>query len=94
MDEVRKAYPDTEVRLTFTSNIIRSVWRKRRANPSEWLSQGVPEEILYVKNLIQTLGDLREDGFTDIIVQPSHMFYMEQSQDLEAYVTAFSYNFV
>jgi len=90
MDEVHKAYPDTEVRLTFTSNIIRSVWKKRRANASDWLSQGVPEEILYVKNLIQTLGDLQEEGFTDIIVQPSHMFFMEQSQDLEAYIAAFN----
>ena len=25
---VRKAYPATEVRLTFTSNMIRSVWKK------------------------------------------------------------------
>lgn len=85
-ETVKEAYPGTEVRTTFTSNIIRKVWKKRRAEPQKWLDQGVPEEILYVKNFIATVGDLLEDGYTNIIVQPSHMFYMEQSYDLQQYV--------
>lgn len=88
LDKVKAAYPHTEVRVTFTSNIIRSVWKQRQAEPEKWLDQGIPEEILYVKNIISTMGDLREDGYTKIIVQPTHMFYMEQSQDLAAYVNA------
>ncbi|HBT97645.1 MAG TPA: sirohydrochlorin cobaltochelatase [Desulfobulbaceae bacterium] len=87
-EAVRKAYPNSEVRLTFTSNIIRSIWRKRQAEAQKWLDQGVPREILYVKNIIQVLGDLREEGYRDIIVQPSHMFYMEESKDLDNYVKA------
>lgn len=83
---VKKAYPATEVRITFTSNIIRSVWKKRQAEPATWLSQGVPEEVLYVKNFIATVGDLLEDGYTNIVVQPTHMFFMEQSHDLTQYV--------
>jgi len=86
-DEVRKAFPNTEVRLTFTSNIVRSVWKKRQADAKTWLDQGVPKEILYVKNVIATIGDLLEDGYTNIVVQPSHMFYMEQSHDLQQYVS-------
>jgi sirohydrochlorin cobaltochelatase len=85
-EEVRNAYPHTEVRLTFTSNMIRSVWKKRQAEAQKWLDQGVPSEILYVKNVIATIGDLLEDGYTNIIVQPSHMFYMEQSHDLQQYI--------
>lgn len=85
-DEVRKAYPKTEVRLTFTSNIIRSIWKERQAEPKKWLDQGIPEEILYVKNFIATIGDLLEDGYTNIVVQPTHMFFMEQSHDLMQYV--------
>lgn len=85
-ETVRKAYPGTEVRMTFTSNMIRKVWKKRQAEPQIWLDQGVPEEILYVKNFIATVGDLLEDGYTNIIIQPSHMFYMEQSHDLSQYV--------
>lgn len=85
-ETVRKAYPGTEVRITFTSNIIRSIWRKRQSEPQHWLGQGIPEEILYVKNFIATVGDLLEDGYTNIIVQPTHMFFMEQSHDLRQYV--------
>ena len=86
IDKTRAAYPQTEVRVTFTSNIIRSVWRKRQQQPDEWLKKGIPPEILYVKNIISTIGDLREDGYKNIIVQPTHMFYMEQSHDLQSYV--------
>lgn len=87
-ETVKKAYPETEVRITFTSNIIRSVWKKRQAEPKKWLEQGIPENILYVKNFIATVGDLLEDGYTNIVVQPTHMFYMEQSHDLNQYVRA------
>lgn len=85
-DKVKEAYPATEVRTTFTSNIIRSIWKKRQAEPQKWLDQGIPEEILYVKNIIATIGDLVEDGYTNIVVQPTHMFFMEQSHDLRQYI--------
>lgn len=87
-DQVRKAYPNTEVRITFTSNMVRSVWRKRQGEAKKWLDQGIPAEILNVKNVIQCLGDLQEDGYRNVIVQPTHMFYMEQSYDLERYIEA------
>lgn len=86
IDKTKAAYPGTEVRVTFTSNIIRSVWNERQTEAQQWLDNGVPEEILYVKNIISTIGDLREEGYRNIIVQPTHMFYMEQSQDLKSYV--------
>ncbi len=86
INKTKEAYPNTEVRVTFTSNIIRSVWQGRQEEPKEWLDMGIPEEILFVKNIISTIGDLREDGYRNIIVQPTHMFYMEQSQDLKSYV--------
>jgi sirohydrochlorin cobaltochelatase len=85
-EAVKSAYPQTEVRLTFTSNIIRSVWKKRQAEAEKWLGMGVPREVLYVRNFIATVGDLLEDGYTSIVVQPTHMFYMEQSHDLAQYV--------
>ncbi len=87
---VEHAFPGTPVKMTFTSNIIRAVWQKRRADARTWLDQGIPEEVLYVKNIIATIGDLMESGYKDIIVQPTHMYYMEQSYDLEQYVNALS----
>jgi len=86
IDQTKAAYPNTEVRVTFTSNIIRSVWKERQKDAQQWLDDGIPREILYVKNIISTIGDLREEGYRNIIVQPTHMFYMEQSQDLKSYV--------
>ncbi|MCK5515236.1 MAG: sirohydrochlorin cobaltochelatase [Desulfobulbaceae bacterium] len=90
IERVKNAYPGTEVRVTFTSNIIRSVWKKRQSDPQKWLDMGIPREILYVENIISTLGDLRDGGYRNIIVQPTHMFFMEQSYDLKAYVEAFN----
>lgn len=87
-DEIKKAFPDIPVKITFTSNIIRSVWKERQTDAKKWLGKGIPEEILYVKNIISTIGDLREDGYRNIIVQPTHMFFMEQAQDLSSYVNA------
>ena len=86
--KVQAAFPEVPVRVTFTSNIIRMVWKKRQAEAQKWLAQGIPPEILYVKNIISTFGDLREEGYRDIVVQPTHIFFMEQSHDLAQYVEA------
>jgi len=85
---VKAAFPDTEVRVVFTSNIIRSIWGKRSQNPKKWTDKGIPEEILFTKNLLSTFGDLKSLGFKDVIVQPTHLFHMEQYQDLMQYVNA------
>ena len=85
---VKTAFPDTEVRVVFTSNIIRSIWKKRSRNPKEWTDKGISEEILFTKNLLSTFGDLKSQGFKDVIVQPTHLFHMEQYHDLMQYVDA------
>ena len=61
--KVQAAFPEVPVRVTFTSNIIRKVWKKRQTEAQKWLDQGIPPEILYVKNIISTFGDLREEGY-------------------------------
>ena len=87
-NKTKEAYPETEVKIVFTSNIIRSVWQERQGEAQKWIDMGIPREILFIKNIISTIGDLREEGYRNIIVQPTHMFYMEQSQDLKSYVDA------
>jgi len=87
-DEIKKAFPEIPVKITFTSNIIRSVWKERQADAKKWIGKGIPKEILYVKNIIATIGNLKEDDYRNIIVQPTHMFFMEQAQDLSSYVNA------
>jgi sirohydrochlorin cobaltochelatase len=85
---VKAASPDSEVRVVFTSNIIRSIWEKSSKNPQEWIKQGIPEEIFYTKNLLSIFGDLKSQGFKDVIAQPTHLFHMEQFSDLSQYVNA------
>ncbi len=85
---VRTAFPGVTVKVVFTSNIIRSVWEKRSQSPEEWRSLGVPDEILFTKNLLSTFGELKSQGFKDVIVQPTHLFHMEQYHDLKQYVDA------
>lgn len=85
---VKNAFPGTPVRVVFTSNMVRSVWEKRSLNPKEWTDQGINPEILFTKNLLVTFGELQSLGFKDIIVQPTHLFHMEQYHDLIQYVDA------
>ncbi len=85
---VKEAFPGIPVKITFTSNIIRSVWKKRQAEADKWLAQGTPKDFLYIEGIIPTIGSLVEDGYKTIIVQPTHIYEMEQYMDLLSYVNA------
>ena len=87
-NEVRRAFPHTEVRITFTSNIIRRIWKKRQKEADKWLKMGVPKEILYVKGILSTMDELQEEGYKNIIVQSTHIYHMEQVEDLLSYIRA------
>ncbi len=83
--EVQKAFPDSVVKLAFTSNIIRGIWHQRqvdkdylRKNPS------VPAEILYVKGPLATIAELQDQGCKTIIVQPTHIYSGEEYADLSS----------
>ena len=85
---VKGAFPDAEIKVVFTSNIIRSIWEKRSKSPKEWFDKGISEEIIFTKNLLSTFGELKSQGIKDVIVQPTHLFHMEQYHDLKQYVDA------
>ena len=87
-NEVRESFPGIEVRISFTSNIIRRIWQKRRADPQTWLDQGVSKEVLYCRSLLGTIGLLQDEGYRSIIVQPTHIFHGEQYEDLRSVVNA------
>ena len=85
-NKVEKAFPETRVELVFTSNIIRSIWQERSQNPEEWKAKGIDPKVLNVKGILETFGILQSAGYRNIVVQPTHMFHMEQYSDLVSYV--------
>ena len=90
-NKVKEAFPNTKVALTFTSNIIRTIWQKRAADPA-WTTAhpDVPAEILHVKGVLATMGLLQDQGYNALIVQPTHIAHAEQFIDLCAYVDGLS----
>ncbi|RNA64814.1 sirohydrochlorin cobaltochelatase [Prosthecochloris sp. ZM_2] len=86
--KVQDEFPDAEVRISFTSNMIRNIWSARRRKPEKWLEQGVPEDVLYVQSFLGAIGSLQSDNYRTIVIQPTHVYHGEQYEDLKSYVTA------
>ena len=86
-DLIRKEYPNTPVKIAFTSNIIRKIWQKRRgdaayikANPA------VPADVYTVQGPLATIANLQDEGYRTIIVQPGHISLGEEYLDLVSYI--------
>jgi sirohydrochlorin cobaltochelatase len=81
------AYPQTPVRLAFTSNQIRRIWHKRGADPAYLAAHPeVPRDILEVQGILATIANLQDRGYTSLVVQPTHIAPAEEFHDLAAYV--------
>ena len=83
VNRVKGAFPEYDVHLAFTSNIIRSIWRERaddadfrRENP------GIPAEVYDVKSALATLADIQDKGARLILVQSLHVTDGEEYEDL------------
>lgn len=87
-DQIQKKYPHTEVRVAFTSNMIRKIWHKRQTD-SEFkkANAALPKDVYFVKGPLATIADLQDDGYSTILVQPGHITLGEEFLDLSAYVT-------
>lgn len=85
--EVQKAFPGVEVKLAFTSNIIRNIWHKRQGDKRFFAEhKDIPREITYVKGPLAAIADLQDEGYRTIIVQPTHVYNGEEYTDLCSYV--------
>lgn len=86
-ESIMKKYPDTPVRIAFTSNIVRKVWQKRLAD-KQFLKDNpnIPEDILHVQGPLATIANLQDEGYRTIIVQPSHISLGEEYLDLVSYI--------
>ncbi|PLX49095.1 MAG: sirohydrochlorin cobaltochelatase [Desulfobulbaceae bacterium] len=86
-DKAQKAFPETRVALTFTSNIIRTIWQERAVDPAYSAAHPeIPADVLHVKGILATLGLLQDQGYNALVVQPTHIAHAEQFIDLCSYV--------
>ena len=85
--QIEVAFPGVKVKQAFTSNIIRKIWHERQ-NDKKFLEENknIPEEILYVKAPLATIADLQDEGYSTIVVQPTHIFEGEEYLDLKSCV--------
>lgn len=86
-ERVVKRYPNSTVRIAFTSNIIRKIWQNRSEDP-EYIKAHplIPKEILEVQTMLATIANLQDDGYNNIIIQPTHVTMGEEFLDLHTYV--------
>jgi sirohydrochlorin cobaltochelatase len=87
--KINAKYPETTVRIAFTSNIIRKKWQ-HRAEDAEYIKAHpeIPTDVLHVKTPLATIADLQNDGYDTIVIQPTHISMGEEFLDLHTYVNA------
>lgn len=85
--KVQEAFPKVEVKVAFTSNIIRGIWHRRQGD-KKFLAEykDIPREILYVKGPLATIADLQDEGYRTIVVQPTLIYDGEEYTDLRSYI--------
>lgn len=87
-DAVLKEFPNTKVALAFTSNIIRTIWHKRKNDPTWTKRADIPKELFSIKGPLATIADLQDQGYKTIIVQSTHFYAGEEYLDLRSYIEA------
>lgn len=83
---IQDVFPNIPIEISFTSNIIRGIWSKRREEKEKWLATGVPEEVLNARSVLGVIGDLQDRGYRTLIIQPTYIAHGEQFEDLSSYI--------
>lgn len=87
--KIEQKFPNTRVRVAFTSNIIRKKWHHRAEDP-EYIKAHpeIPKNILHVKTPLATIADLQNESYDNIVIQPTHVSMGEEFLDLHTYAKA------
>ena len=77
------------VEVCFTSNMVRSIWKKRLADQA-WLAgnPAPPDYLGKVRGPLATMAALQEQGFQNQLIQPLHIYAGEEYHDLRSFVSA------
>ena len=86
---VAEAWPEAETRLSFTSRVLRNLWR-RRADQAAFRAenQGLPEEIYAIRSPLALLAEIQETAPRPTVVQSLHVAEGEEYADLRNMVEA------
>lgn len=88
-NKIEQNFPNTVVKIAFTSNIIRKKWQHRAEDQAyKKAHPEIPEDILHVKTPLATIADLQNDGYNNIVIQPTHVSMGEEFLDLHTYAKA------
>ncbi len=86
---VATKFSDCLVRLSFSSQIVRNIWRKRAADMEFTTSHpDVPHYFYRIRTPLAEITDLQAQGITDIVVQPLYLVDGAEFYDLRASVAA------
>ena len=87
--KMARRYPATPVRIAFTAQTIRRVWRQRATDTAFRAANSlVPEEVYTIQGPLAAIAGLRAAGCENLVVQPVHMAPAEEYQELCAAVQA------
>lgn len=79
--KVKAAFPDYDVHLAFTSNIIRDVWHKRADDAAFKKANPGLERLYEISNPLTVMALIQEDGSRPILVQSLHITNGSEFED-------------
>jgi len=86
-DTVAAKFPGTDVKLAFTSSIIRDIWQGRKGDTAFFKEyNNIPAEMVDIQGPLATITSLQDQGYRTILVQPGHISMGEEYLDLVATV--------
>ncbi|MDR2140912.1 MAG: sirohydrochlorin cobaltochelatase [Deltaproteobacteria bacterium] len=89
ISQIQKAFPNYEIHLAFTSNIIRDIWHKR-ANDKKFKKDNPKIDPRYyeIGNVFTELAKIQERGADVVLVQSLHVTDGEEYGDVKNLVEA------
>lgn len=86
-EALRQAFPQTPLKVAFTSNQIRRIWQKRALDTAfRTQHSDIPAYLYQVQGPLATIANLQDSGHGNIVVQPVHIVPAEEFHDLRSYV--------
>ena len=86
-EAMRNAFPNTPLKVAFTSNQVRRIWQKRALDAAfRTQHPDIPEYLYQVQGPLAAIANLQDSGHGNIVVQPVHIVPAEEFHDLRSYV--------